>query len=417
LIPEPIPFLANIISVAYADGQLSASELGQLDAIRSDFKFKKSDYNSAVKLVEEGNHQLIPIGSFADKVKNLELMLRVALADNDLDKTEVTLLLQFCKVVGVTQEQLTKIRCEVLNTLKQQNKICPSCSSSSDASSQFCSNCGLNYSESKNEKVQVDLKIPSSGLAIEFAESTGASFPKALEIAKSSNEFQNCKKNKKNWYLAVYKSGKLNDALPLVEALSGLRNREVHWDGKNMAWDEVFGFAWCASERSTAYEPSRYCFGKGDNKINPWGCMEARMDWTEWADWFRYGAWEKAGILGSKQKWRFDKKRILHELKTKLNRFRFCPHIQPEFYEAVVKHLPETVSPDSDKHWSFHRSYEQVPGAIKKVIEEIEDDYTIRDEFWADGVQPKGLGSLEGILSKAFKETGNHKISIKQLLK
>lgn len=49
MITEPVPFLANIILVAHADGKLSSSELGQLEAIRSSFKFKKSDFNAAIK--------------------------------------------------------------------------------------------------------------------------------------------------------------------------------------------------------------------------------------------------------------------------------------------------------------------------------------------------------------------------------
>lgn len=416
MIPEPIPFLANIILLAHADGKLSASELGQLEIIRSDFKFKKADYNAAKKLVDEGGYHLTPIGTFADKVKNLELMLRVAFSDDDLVKAEVALLLQFCKAVGITQDLLNKIRGEVLATLKQQDKICPSCKESSNADSQFCSKCGLNFSDSKTKDEPIELKIPASGLAIKFAESTGASFPKALKIAENSNDFQSCKIGKKNWYLAVYKSGDLNEALPLVEALSGLQNREVILDGQNKTWDEVFGFAWCASERSVPYKPAEYCFGKADNRINPWGCIQARMDWTEWSEWFCYGAWEKGGLLRNKPKWRFNKQKILHELKTNLNKYRFCPHIQTELYEVVIKYLPETVSPDSDKHWDFHRNYEQVPGAIKVVVENKDDGFTCSDEFWANGVQPKGLDPLTEILSKAFKELSYNKISVKQLL-
>jgi hypothetical protein len=80
MISEPIPFLANIVIVARANGKLSVSELGQLEAIRTEFKFKKGDLNAAIRLVEQGSHKITPVGSFADQVTNLELILRVAYA-------------------------------------------------------------------------------------------------------------------------------------------------------------------------------------------------------------------------------------------------------------------------------------------------------------------------------------------------
>ncbi|MFQ5451428.1 MAG: TerB family tellurite resistance protein [Nitrospinaceae bacterium] len=416
MISEPIPFLANIILVAHADGKLSPYELKQLEEIRTELKIKKSDFNGAIRLVEQGNHKLTPIGSFADQVKNLELMLRVALADDDLDKAEASLLIEFCKAVGIMQNQLNKIKGDVLDTLKQQGQVCPSCGASADSCSRFCSKCGTSFKEPK-EEIQVNLAIPNSGLAIEFSESTAASFPKAMEAAKASNGFQSCQKNKKNWYLAVYNSGDFKEALPLVEALSGIRNRSIYIDGQRKDWNEVFGFAWCAAQRSTAYQPDEYCFGKDENRLNPWGCKQADMDWTDWAKWFQYGSWEKTGLLGRKIQWRFDKKKIRHELNSNLHRYRFCPHINMKLGEAIIKYLPETINPESDPNWGFHEQYDQSPGSIKVVEEKGTDEYSYKNEFWADGVHPRGLQLLSDILSKAFKELGIRNISVNKLLK
>ena len=62
MIIDPVPFLANIALVAHADGSLSASELGQLEAIRQELKLKKRDYNEAIKLVEAGDYKPTPVG-------------------------------------------------------------------------------------------------------------------------------------------------------------------------------------------------------------------------------------------------------------------------------------------------------------------------------------------------------------------
>ncbi len=416
MIADPIPFLANIALVAHADGKLSASELGQLEAICTELKFKKSDYGAAIRLVEQGGHKMTPVGSFADQVLNLEMILRVAYSDDDLDQAEAPLVEEFCKAVGIYQDQLDRLCREVMASLKRQAKVCPSCGSSAETDARFCPKCGMSLA-SEEASVQVDLNIPPSGIAIEFAESSAASFPSALEIAKATQGFQTCQRGKKTWYLAVYPSGSLGDTMPLVQALSGIRNRRVYFDGAEKQWDEVFGFAWCASQRDTAYRPVEYCFGKDENRINPWGCKQARMDWTDWASWFSYGRWEKGGFVGGKVQWRFDKERIKHEVATNLFRYRFCPHFRGDLAEAVLRHLPDTVLPGSDPNWQYNRQYEEVPGAIKVVEKDRSDGFVYTNEYWSDGVRPKGLRVLADILSRALADTASGEITVQDLLK
>jgi uncharacterized tellurite resistance protein B-like protein len=416
MVTDPIPFMANIALVAHADGTLSPAELGQLEAIRKEMKFKKSDYNSAVRLVQDGEYKLITVGSFADQVKNLELMLRVAYADDDLDKTEVVLILSFCKKIGINQDQLNRLRNEVLSSLKKQSKICPTCGAESDPDSLFCPKCGKRL-DSGLQDIQVKFQIPASGIAIEFAESTAASFPKALEIAKAIEGYQTCQKGKKKWHLAVFPSGQITDALPLAESLSSIRNRCLYINGEEKQYDEVFGFTWCASQRATAYRPFEYCFGKDDNRLNPWGCKQARMDWTEWANWFCYGKWEKVWLIGKKIQWIFDKERIQHELTTNLFRYRFCPYLKTKLSEAVLRHLPEAIIPNSDPNWDFHQRYKEVPGAVKIVRKEGSGSFTYSKEFWSDGVCPKGLAALADILTRAFRDLSITNPSLKELLK
>jgi len=416
MVTDAVPFIANIAMVAHADGTLSAAELGQLEAVRKEMSFKKGDYNSAVRLVQNGEYKLTPVGSFADQVKNLELILRVAYSDDDLSEKEVSLIVGFCKTIGITQDQLNRLRNEVLSSLKQQGKVCPSCGTESTSDSRFCPKCGSNL-ESTVQDIQVQFQIPATGIAIEFAESTAASFPKALDIAKVTEGYQTGLKGKKKWHLAIYPSGQITDALPLAESLSGLRNRCLYVNGEEKQWDEVFGFTWCASQRATAYRPVQYCFGKDENRLNPWGCKQARMDWTEWANWFCYGKWEKSGLLGKKVQWRFDKERIRHELETNLYRYRSCPHLKTTLLEAVLKRFPETVVPGSDPNWDFHQQYEEVPGAVKVVQKENSGEFSYTREFWADGVRPKGLAALASILTNAFRDLSMAETQVRELLK
>ncbi len=405
MIRDPVPFLANIALVARAVGTLSAGELGQLEAIRKEYGFKKGDFSTAIRLAESGNHTLMPVGTFADQVKNLELILRVAYADGNLDASEVQLITDFCHRIGLLQEQFDRLAEEVVESLKQIGKLCPACAAENSANSRFCSKCGASL-DIQGQGIHISFDVPQKGIALEFAESSAASFPKALELAKATTGYQTCQKNKKTWHLATFPSGALADALPLAGALSGIRNRVLYVDGTEQQWDEVFGFAWCASQRASAYRPVEYCFGKDENRLNPWGCKQARMDWTEWADWFCYGKWEKSGLIGSKVQWRFDKDRIRHELATNLHRCRHCPHLNANLPEAALRHLPDVVVPGTDKNWDYHQAYEEVPGAIKVVQKERSDGFTFSNDFWADGVRPKGLSALAEVLAEAFRDAG-----------
>jgi len=139
------------------------------------------------------------------------------------------------------------------------------------------------------------------------------------------------------------------------------------------------------------------------------------MDWTEWLT-------GSATVDGRRLAFSVERSngaltRIRHELSTNLIRVRFCPHLQNKLSEAVLKHLPDTVNPESDPYWGYHRQFEQTPGAIKVVEKEGSGDFTYTTEFWADGVRPKGLRVLANIFSKVFQELGESPFPVGDMLK
>jgi hypothetical protein len=217
--------------------------------------------------------------------------------------------------------------------------------------------------------------------------------------------------------LASFPSGTIAEALPIAEALSGIRNKSAYQNGTEKAWDDIFGFAWCASKRASSYRPAEYCFGKDENRLNPWGCKQARMDWTDWSDWFSYGAWEKSGLMSSKVVWRFDKERIRHELATRLHSYRYCPHLVINLSQAILRNLPDTVDPAKDQSWTFNRSYDESPGCLKVVEKEGSGAYSFTNEYWSDGVRPKGQRLLGDLLKKSTAEVGGCGVSVTALLK
>lgn len=116
-------------------------------------------------------------------------------------------------------------------------------------------------------------------------------------------------------------------------------------------------------------------------------------------------------------RWVFDKERIHHELATNLYRYRFCPHLQTALPEAVIRYLPETITPESDRNWGYHRGLDEAPGSIKVVERRDSDGFSFSSEYWSDGVCPKGLDGLKEILTKAANDIAGGSKVINNLLR
>lgn len=396
-----VTYLANILLVALSDKSMSAEEANVLEKIRKNIDAKKGVLISAQKAVANGSYSFVKAGSFADQVRNLEDMLLVSLVDKDLDGVKSQMISEFSRLISVNQSQFDQITEETLRYYDSTEKevICLSCLKPTQAIASFCPSCGHPLSLVSAE-TKIDLSIPKTGWAIEFCESTAGGFTTALELAKATGTLQSATKNKKTWHLVTALTDNFSELIPIASSLSGIRNRKVYLDGQELIWGEVFGFTWCAAQRLTAYRPNEYCFGKEDNRINPWGCKHAGMEWSDWAPWLSYGHWQQEGFINSKYLFVFDKSRIKHEITTNLYRYRFCPHMRTQLAEAVLKNLPEKVEITSTGPWKYSRAYECLPGSIKII--ERDGGYT--NEYYTDGVRPRGFSALIDILGKAFYE-------------
>ena len=401
---EKTTYLANLWLVARADKALSDQEKVLIDQVQKSIQAKRSHNTAAQKAVETGGSSLSKVGSFADQVRNLEDMVAVALADSDLAQAEADVIASFCGLVGIRQEQLDVITSEVSKRLKSERSIivCSKCNTQIQSDARFCPACGAAVESKEVASTSLEFNIPKDGYAIAFSESTAPGFTTALELAKEIGSAQTALKNKKTWYLVHIQSDQFVDVMRMAKALSGIRNRAIYYDGQQIDWDEVFGFIWCATQRDQAYKPVEYCFGKDENRINPWGCKQARMDWAEWSTWFSYGRWEKAGIVSKRNVWIFDKERIRHDVATNLHRFRFCPYLNQGFVDAVLAAFPDRVEITDDGLWKYNTGYEETPGSIKIIEKEGEGEFSYTREYYSDGVRPRGLLPLKDILTKAF---------------
>ena len=202
----------------------------------------------------------------------------------------------------------------------------------------------------------------------------------------------------------------MSNIVKLIENLKGLRNRKAYLNGNPVVWDELFGFLWCMQQRQSAYRSAEYCFGADDKQLNLWGCKQIRMDWTEWAEWFLFGQFRNKDIFV------FDKKRISHELKSNMHKFRFCPFLRIKLIETVFQLLPDEVKVSKGSGWQYKENYQETPNSIK-IVEKVKyEGFTDTNEFYADGVRPIGFEIANNILKKAFNQCGISDVDPKTII-
>ena len=401
---DPTTYLANAIFVANADGGISPKLAGALQEIRVSLGLTKAAYELAAKRALSGAYTLKVVSTFAGQISNIADMLYLSSIDNVVSATKIDLIYKFSKSTGLSDEQVRTLTKDAINRrdLRSASEICPACHSQMNSDSRFCPKCGFALANANSS----EFEIPAEGYAIEFCDSTSASFPSALSAAQKAHSFSSCQRNKKTWYLACWPEDEFREVIHVAGYLNWLKNKKCYLNKNELDWSELFGFVWCFGERDKAYRPDEYCFGKANNQLNPWGCIQAHMEWTVWARWFSYGRFEKQGLFHSTQVWIFDKDRIKHELMTQLQRFRYCPNLRMHLIEAVLKEFPDRVQVADEGPWRYNRANEETSGSIKVVELRKSSDYEFRNEYFADGVRPRGTQTLSEILARAFVAAG-----------
>jgi uncharacterized tellurite resistance protein B-like protein len=405
-------YLANIMAVSRADGVLTPEEKTALEEIASEIRAKKKDISSAEKLVSSQDYQPIPVGRYSERIRNVEDMIFVSLADGKLEDSERKLIISFAKNIRITQEQINTILSETKSRAQAQTVTvkCKNCKMDIPSSAIFCPGCGSAIECEKEGGTRIEFEYPSQGISIEFVESTSANFDIVLSKARTAPDFQECIRSNKRWFLATWPRMRILDVANLAEAFKGIRNRKAYLDGAEISWDDIFRFLWCMQERQSAYNPSLYCFGGDDKRLNLWGCRQIGMDWTEWARWFSYGKFRK------KDTFVFDKKRIRHELEIKKHQYRFCPFLRGQLIDSVFYLLPDEVCVSDRSGWKYKQSYDDVPDSIKIIKKEEFDGYTQTNVFYTDGVSPIGFNVAKEILKKAFKMCNTTDVDIKEII-
>ncbi|OQY07230.1 MAG: hypothetical protein B6I22_03535 [Desulfobacteraceae bacterium 4572_123] len=350
-------YLANIVSIARAVGNISPKEIEAIKKIQESIGAGKIELNKAYKAAESPDYEINPVGYWSDKVKNLEDVIYVSMIDGWITDKKKQSILKFAKQINLKQEQIKYI--------------------------------AAFFTPGFARVIQEQQKAPFNST---------------------------CIKGKKKWYLAAWPKEDIFQAQKLIENIRAINKRKVYVDGVESRWDEVFGFFWCAGERNSARRPMEYCFGPDEKRLNIWGCKQAMMEWTKWSDWFGYGTFKNTGLVNKQVCFVFDKKRIRHELEINLLKYRFCPYLRFNLIEAVLKELPDEVTPTDNGPWIYKRDYNDSPGSIRVKVKTADGKYAYTDDYYSSGVAPKSVVIGVDILKKAFKSCGYNIDEVKGLL-
>jgi uncharacterized tellurite resistance protein B-like protein len=138
-------YLANLITIAIADGNISKKEEAAIERAYKEINAKKTDLEEAKRIAERGDYQVTPVGRYSERIRSLEDMVFIALADSDFADSEKNVILSFARAVGVKQEQINTILSEAIARFRTYNAtiICPSCAYEIPSDWKFCAECGV----------------------------------------------------------------------------------------------------------------------------------------------------------------------------------------------------------------------------------------------------------------------------------
>jgi len=303
---------------------------------------------------------------------------------------------QYCNAKGLLEEFNF---CPFCGKKLISSGVCGNCGFNNPESAKFCQECGSLLSVSgKGTQPKVTIlesePVPKEGITIEFGYSSSSNFDLAIRAAEVFPSFKVFGEGKKATYRINFDQPNIETTLELVKFIRGWKSSRIYTDGERSTWDSVYSFLWCYENRYSSFKPKLYCYGYENNyDINIWGCIQARMPFTDYTPWAEWGKW-----LDNNGTWQFDKERIRHELQVALFKYRYCPAIQLDLIEDVLNAFPESVNPRKDKNWKFIESWGN--DGLTPVIMIKTKSFGFEDKVKMKGVAPNGVGAIKEIIKR-----------------
>ena len=117
---EKVQYLANIYHVARADGRVEVLEDGRVEDMAAGIGAGYLETRNALDLSARKDFSVIFPARLSERIRNMEDMLFLAYADQDLHDMEKKIIVDYARQIGVTQDQVNMIKKEAKARLKQK---------------------------------------------------------------------------------------------------------------------------------------------------------------------------------------------------------------------------------------------------------------------------------------------------------
>ncbi|MBN1673403.1 MAG: TerB family tellurite resistance protein [Kiritimatiellae bacterium] len=239
---------------------------------------------------------------------------------------------------------------------------------------------------------------PSEGLTIQFQCERPRTPEQALAALQRADDSGAYRKAGNTWQYAVWHDAQAPAIAELAITVSDLPGRQVHLDGHERPWQQVFPFADCALARRRSEHPAEYCFGAGTGELNPWGCRLLGMPWAESADWFSLGAFVKETVF------EFDHDAIREKLEARLAHLHMCPHLREAHIATTLRLLPPRVT--AWGRWRFREAGPDSKSAVPRNIKRYVHGCGFSTQIMTDGVVPVRTDDAMKLIREAARTSG-----------
>ena len=448
MIYQQVIYLANVLSIACSDGKITPDEDKILKSIASRIGADVNTVEQAKKLLIKGNYVLQPLKVTTDRVRNIEDMVMVAMADGKLGESEAAPIEQFTDMLGITQKEMDSIVARAQAKLQEDTEAIrytkrrvarkaktvspppplpevvppplPPLPVSTKVEQHVVEKKQKLHSLSKpsghhqrkKQKKPEDrrpvskdqYKPPADGLVITFSGSSSDVMTVALDALRSAPESGEHRTSSGKLYYGIWPDANLVKATGVALAIAGLLSRKVYVNGEEVSWDDLFAFTRCAVKRIASDNPVEYCFGCYDESLNIWGCRQAGMDWSETAEWFALGSFKDAdGFI-------FDKNAISAMLEKRLRHVAICPFLSRACMSAALEKLPRTIKAKSG--WRFSEVAGDATKSVLRTVTENVHGCLYSYEAQVNGMVPANEYEAIRLIRGAAKACGIKNLDI-----
>ena len=368
---EKTAYLANVLSIAKADGATHAMEATVLKAVMERLDARGAELQAARQLLGSGSYRLRLMRQPRHRMAGMEDMVLMSLADGELADAEAQPIEKLCSLYRLTQADVNimiKRAKTRLHELKA-NAARPTTPKQPPA-----------RPERAQPAPPPPLPTPDAPVPppVPSAEPAKASTPPPVQEPKRTLEPE-------------------SNPEPEPEREPGHESKREQEAGPEEDERKEAPATWtaCAQQREAASAPDEYCFGIGGPCMNTWGCRLAKMNWEQDADWFTLGEFRVDGTFI------FDKAAIRETLKEQLGDARDCPHFRSAYAEAAVARLPSKA--DVNGRWEYRRCAAEAPNARPLRVRDYVHGCAVHASVVTNGVSPTSTRDAVITIQRAAK--------------